>query len=47
MAAELGETLQEDELWEMLVEADHDKDGYINQDDFIRIMKRVTLKQEK
>jgi len=47
MAAELGESLQEDELWEMLVEADHDKDGYINQDDFIRIMKRVTLKQEK
>lgn len=40
IATELGETLTDDELQEMIDEADRDGDGLINQDDFLRVMKK-------
>merc|ERR1712166_1041117 len=43
VSAELGETLSEDELKEMLVLGDTDGDGEINQDEFVRIMQAVNL----
>ena len=43
MAKELGENLTDDELQEMIDEADRDGDGEINQDEFLRIMKKTNL----
>jgi len=43
VAAELGESLSDDELKEMLVMGDTDGDSEINQDEFIRIMQAVNL----
>jgi centrin-2/centrin-1 len=43
VAEELGESLTEEELKEMIEEADHDKDGEVNQEDFLRIMKKTCL----
>ena len=43
VAEELGESLTEEELKEMIEEADHDKDGAVNQEDFLRIMKKTCL----
>ncbi|XP_046439157.1 caltractin-like [Daphnia pulex] len=43
VAEELGETLSEEELREMITEADQDNDGEINQDEFLRIMKKTCL----
>ena len=40
MAAELGETLSEEELQEMIDEADRDGDGLINEEEFYRVMKK-------
>ncbi|KAJ8599885.1 hypothetical protein CTAYLR_005380 [Chrysophaeum taylorii] len=40
VANDLGENLTDDELQEMIDEADRDGDGLINQDDFIRVMKK-------
>lgn len=43
VAKELGENLTDDELQEMIDEADRDGDGEINQDEFLRIMKKTSL----
>merc|ERR1712070_808973 len=43
VAQELGESLSEEELKEMLVLGDTDGDGEINQDEFVKIMQAVNL----
>ncbi|XP_063223837.1 uncharacterized protein LOC134531815 isoform X2 [Bacillus rossius redtenbacheri] len=43
VAKELGENLTDEELQEMIDEADKDGDGEINQDEFLRIMKKTSL----
>ena len=40
---ELGENLTDDELQEMLDEADHDGDGEINKEEFLKMMQKTTL----
>ncbi len=40
IAQEIGETLSDEELKEIMEEADRDGDGYIGFDDFFRIMKK-------
>uniref|UniRef100_A0A7S2GJ83 EF-hand domain-containing protein n=1 Tax=Haptolina brevifila TaxID=156173 RepID=A0A7S2GJ83_9EUKA len=40
VARELGETMTNEEIGEMINEADLDKDGYINEDEFLRILKK-------
>jgi len=43
VAKELGENLSDEELQEMIDEADRDGDGEVNQDEFLRIMKKTSL----
>ncbi|XP_075214155.1 uncharacterized protein LOC142320334 isoform X2 [Lycorma delicatula] len=43
VAGELGETLTDEELQEMIDEADRDGDGEISQEEFLRIMKKTSL----
>ena len=43
VARELGETMTDDELQEMIDEADRDGDGEIGEEEFIRIMKKTNL----
>lgn len=43
VANELGENLTDEELQEMIDEADRDGDGEISQDEFLRIMKKTSL----
>ena len=43
VARELGENMSQDELQEMIDEADRDGDGAINEEEFIRIMKKTNL----
>lgn len=43
VARELGETMTDEELMEMIEEADRDGDGEINQEEFLRIMKKTNL----
>ena len=43
VAKELGEMMTDEELQEMLDEADRDGDGEISEDDFIRIMSKTNL----
>lgn len=43
VSKELGENLTDEELQEMIDEADRDGDGEISQDEFLRIMKKTSL----
>ncbi|XP_006151669.1 centrin-1 [Tupaia chinensis] len=43
VANELGENLTDEELQEMIDEADRDGDGEVNEDEFLRIMKKTNL----
>ena len=43
VAKELGENMADEELNEMIAEADKDGDGELTEEDFIRIMKKVNL----
>lgn len=43
VAKELGENLTDEELREMIDEADLDGDGEVNQEEFLRIMKKTSL----
>lgn len=43
VAKELGENLTDEELREMIEEADLDGDGEVNQDEFLRVMKKTSL----
>ncbi|XP_068438016.1 uncharacterized protein cetn4 [Clinocottus analis] len=43
VAKELGENLTDDELKEMIDEADRDGDGEVNEQEFLRIMKKTNL----
>lgn len=43
VAKELGENLTDEELQEMIDEADRDGDNEVNQDEFLRIMKKTSL----
>ncbi|MCL4120711.1 UNVERIFIED_CONTAM: hypothetical protein GTU68_002737 [Idotea baltica] len=43
VSRELGETMNDDELQEMIDEADRDGDGEISEEAFIRIMKKTNL----
>merc|ERR1712118_463334 len=43
IAKELGETLSEDELKEVITESDKDGDGELNLDEFLAVMKKNEL----
>ncbi|XP_076004963.1 uncharacterized protein cetn4 [Genypterus blacodes] len=43
VAKELGENLTDEELQEMIEEADRDGDGEVNEQEFLRIMKKTNL----
>ena len=43
VARELGENMTDEELQEMIDEADRDGDGEINEEEFLRIMKKTSL----
>ena len=41
VAKELGENMTDEELREMVEEADKDGDGEIREEDFVKIMKKI------
>lgn len=43
VAEQLGEKMEENELREMIEEADLDKDGAVSASEFLRIMKKTEL----
>merc|ERR1719443_18197 len=43
VAQELGENMTDEELQEMIDEADRDGDGEVNEEEFLRIMKKTNL----
>merc|ERR1719495_741454 len=43
VAKELGENLTDEELQEMIDEADRNGDGEVDEDEFLRIMKKTSL----
>ena len=47
VARELGETMTDEEISEMVTAADLDKDGFINEEEFLRIIKKGASGGEK
>merc|ERR1719245_972877 len=43
VAKDIGENMSDEELQEMIDEADRDGDGQINEDEFLRIMQKTSL----
>ena len=43
VAKDLGETMNDEELQEMIDEADRDGDGFISEEDFVRVMSKTNL----
>merc|ERR1719265_831885 len=43
VAKELGETMSDEELIEMIKEADKDQDGEVSEEEFLRIIRKSTL----
>ena len=43
VAKEIGENMSDEELQEMIDEADLDGDGEVNEAEFLRIMKKTSL----
>uniref|UniRef100_A0A0K0ELS2 EF-hand domain-containing protein n=1 Tax=Strongyloides stercoralis TaxID=6248 RepID=A0A0K0ELS2_STRER len=43
VVGELGENINDDELWDMIKEADATKNGHVNENDFMAMMKRTSL----
>nr|ACO15166.1 Centrin-1 [Caligus clemensi] len=43
ISLELGENMTDEELLEMITEADHDGDGAVNQEEFLKIMKKTNI----
>merc|ERR1719454_604870 len=43
IAKEIGETMTDEELQEMIEEADRDGDGQVSEEEFLRIMKKTSL----
>ena len=43
VAKELGENLTDEEIQEMIDEADRDGDGEVNEAEFLRIMKKTNM----
>ncbi len=43
MAKELGENLTDEEIQEMIDEADRNGDGEVDEEEFYRIMKKTSL----
>ena len=43
IAKQLGENLTDEELQEMIDEADRDGDGEVSEEEFFRIMKKTSL----
>ena len=46
VATELGETLTDDQLKEILAEADEDKDGEISKEEFLAVMMKTGMIEE-
>lgn len=42
VARELGESMSDEELYEMIREADRDGDGYVSEEEFVRIIRKAT-----
>jgi len=43
VARELGETMSDEELLEMIKEADKDQDGEVSEEEFLRIIRKSTM----
>jgi centrin-1 len=43
VAKELGENLTDEEIQEMIDEADRDGDGQVSEEEFMRIMRKTSL----
>ena len=43
VAKELGETMSDEELQEMIDEADREGAGEVSQEDFLRVMKKANM----
>lgn len=43
VAKEIGENMADEELLEMIEEADRDGDGQVSEEEFLRMMKKTSL----
>ena len=43
VAKEIGENMTDEELQEMIEEADRDGDGQVSEEEFLRMMKKTSL----